>query len=46
MLQSIIASGDLDLNKLGPNQVNMPETWVPIDIRKHIKLANPAVVED
>ncbi len=33
-LQSVIASGELDLDELDPDQVNMLETWVLVDSRR------------
>lgn len=35
-LQLVIVSGELDLDELDPNQVNMPGTWVPVDAVKQI----------
>lgn len=46
VLQSIIVIGELDIDKLDPNQVNMLETWVPIDNKEQIRCANLAIVED
>lgn len=45
-LQSVIVSGELDLNELDPNQVNMPETWILVNVGEQIKQDNSAIPED
>lgn len=45
-LQSVITSGELDLNELDPDQVNMPKIWVPMEAIELIGQANSAAVED
>lgn len=46
VLQSVITSGELDLDELNPDKVNMPETWVPVDAIEQIGLANSVATEE
>lgn len=46
VLQLVMMRGELDLDKLDPNQVNMLETWVLVETREQIRLANSAEAED
>lgn len=34
-LQSVIASGELDLDEIDPDQVIMPETWILVEAIEH-----------
>lgn len=45
-LQSVIASGELDLSEVDLSQVSMPEAWVLVDACEQIRLANGAAPED
>lgn len=45
-LQPVIVSRELNLDELDPDQVNIPETWVPIDVKEQIKRANSVTTED
>lgn len=42
----VIANGELDLDELNPDQINMPEMWVPVDAKEQIRQANLAIAED
>lgn len=44
--QSMITSGELDLDEIDPDQVIMSETWIPMDTTEQIGKANPTAVED
>lgn len=46
VLQSVIVSGELDLDETYPNRVIMLETWAPIDAVEQIRKANSIAVED
>lgn len=46
VLQSVIASGELDLSEVDLNQINMLETWVLVDACEHIRRASGAISDD
>lgn len=39
-LQSVIASGELDLDEIDPDQVILPDTWIPVNAPEQIGKAN------
>lgn len=45
-LQSVIMSGELDLDELDPDYLNMPKTWVPMDTTEQIRQPNSIAGED
>lgn len=45
-LQSVIMSGELDLDEIDPDQVIMPEAWIPVDAAEQIGKDNSATTEN
>lgn len=39
-LQLVIASGELDLDEINPDQVILPDIWIPVNAPEQIKKAN------